>query len=114
MGGGNWHVNDYKYPPKLYYVVYGGVVSIALYLFLKSKKTLCEHSLFLFIAHNTIWIYLYHIPFVQLTGLIFSEWYVRYPIVYVSATIVCMLQTKMVDILSERYGKKSFYKYLKG
>lgn len=98
----------------MHYVVYGAIVSIALYLFLINRKTLHSHKLPLFIARNTIWIYLYHIPFVQLTGLAFSEWYIRYPIVYAGAVFVCLLQTKAVAVLTKRYGDKAFYRYLKG
>jgi len=109
-----WLVNNYKYPPRLYYVTYGSLMSVLLLLLLSSKRQLVGYSLPMFIARNTIWIYLWHIPFIQLTGRVFQEWYIRYPIVYICATVICYFQVKIVESLIKKHGEKPFYKYLKG
>lgn len=114
-GGGNfWQVSSFKYPPQLYYVMYGVVMSILMYLIFEGKVLERGNSQLLFIARNTIWIYLWHIPFVQITGLFLHEWYLRYVIVYFGAVMMCFLQTTTIGFLRNKYGAKSFYKFLIG
>lgn len=113
-GGQWWLVNNYKYPPRLYYVTFGSVMSLLLLLLFRSKRQLVGYALPMFIARNTIWIYLWHIPFIQLTGRLFQEWFIRYPIAYICATAICYFQVRIVEFLMKRHGHKSFFKYLKG
>ena len=58
----------YKYPPQSYYLIYGAAVSVILWFCknLINKIILaCKlSSLALFVGQNTIWIYLWHMPFV--------------------------------------------------
>lgn len=115
IGKDFWLVNNYKYPPQFYYIVYGALMSMIIYAIIcrtEQVKRFGNYPIPLFIAQNTIWIYLYHIPFVQLTGLVFHDWYIRYPIVYICAVCACFLQVTIVDRLAKRKQRK-IYKYLK-
>ena len=107
-----WLVNNYKYPPRMYYLLYGSFMSVFLFLLHKSIARWGGMPCALFVASHSMWIYLYHIPFIHLTGLFFSSWYIRFPLVYLGAAIMCYVQIKAIEHLISRYGYKPFYKYL--
>lgn len=65
--------------------------------------------LLLFIGQNTIWIYLYHIPLIQATGMMSLPYIARYLIVYGIATVIVYIQ----NLLVYRY-KFPFHKYFIG
>lgn len=58
---------DYKYPPRTYYLVYGIFISVILWISKKHWIHIFDCKLFRFIGENTIWIYLWHIPFALLS-----------------------------------------------
>lgn len=107
------HVNNYKYPPQTYFITYGIMMSLFIYAILK-KNIFNYPRLFLLIGQNTIWIYLWHIPLIQLTGLFDINWITRYMIVYVLSVSVCMFQVFVVAKLEIKYPGNKFLKYLKG
>lgn len=70
----------FKYPPRFYYLSYALFVSVFLWLF--SEKLYCFvvkirfESVVLFVANNSIWVYLWHIPFVGLFKYnVFVNWF---------------------------------------
>lgn len=107
------HINNYKYPPQTYFIAYGSMMSIFVYAILK-KYSFNYPRIFLLIGQNTIWIYLWHIPLIQLTGLFDINWIIRYIIVYILSISVCMLQVFVVAKLEIKYPYNKFLKYLKG
>jgi len=70
---------SFKYPPRIYYLSYAGFVSVFLWIFSEGlysivKKARLEKFVF-FIANNSIWVYLWHIPFIGLFDFnVFLNW----------------------------------------
>lgn len=97
MGGGSIQINNYKYPPRAIFLLYGIALSIISFFIIKFiLKHVKINKIFLFIAQNTIWIYLYHIPLIQLTGLLHIHWLLRYIFVYFIATAIVLVQNVIV------------------
>lgn len=109
---GTWLVMQrFKYPPQLYYLLWGCVVSTLLWATKEYWTRALDWRWIYFIAQNTIWIYLWHIPFVYLADEYFAEvnWAIRLIFIYTSATLVFCLQNRIVDIIGERGGDKRGY-----
>lgn len=111
----NWlSFNNFKYPPQAYFLLYGIVMSLICYLLLNRCNLHKYLSIFTFIGCNTIWIYLYHIPLVQLTGKLGMPWHIRYLTVYLIAFLLCWLQVKLVNFLQSRYNWAIHLNFMKG
>lgn len=113
QNGSIW-VNDYKYPPRLYFMAYGAVASVACFLAMRSKLLRRKVSLVTFIGQNTIWIYLWHIPLIQLTGMLHLAWYVRFLLVYMLSVVVVRAQVALVNHWQHTHKNLTLLKYLKG
>lgn len=104
----------FKYPPQAYYLLYGIVGSLILYIIIVRMKLYKYLEIFSFIGCNTIWIFLYHTPIIQvLTKFTSLEWYVKYFIAYSVATALCVIQVKIVNIIQNRYGNNKLSYILK-
>lgn len=103
----------YKFPPQSLFILYGVIVSWLLWnvvrLFSFSDGML--KSFILFVGQNTIWIYLFHIPFVYYLGEQVEQWWLRFIFIYVISIILCFSKNKVLDLYLERY---SWVSYLKG
>lgn len=108
----------FKYPPQAYYLLYGIVGTLILYMIIVKMRLYKYLEIFSFIGCNTIWIFLYHTPIIQvLTKFTNFDWWVKYIITYSLATLLCFIQIKIVDAIQNRYGKNKLsymLKYLKG
>lgn len=107
-------INALKYPPQTYFLFYGLFVSLVCYKTC-SYMHLDKHlpAICRFIGMNSIWIYLYHIPLVQITGTSALPWWIRYFLVYAIAVIICYIQVRIVQRLRLRHDR-AIYKYLEG
>lgn len=116
MGGGNILVmNEFKYPPQAYYILYGIAASLGCYYLVQRFYSNRRFAICEFIGMNTIWIYLYHIPLVQFTGQLGLHWCVQYIVVYGLAVSCVGIQLKLIGQLQSRLNCSSTYlKYLKG
>lgn len=115
IGGGNYLMfNNFKYPPQAYYIFYGIFVSLFSYILIIRCNIYKALTIFSFVGCNTIWIYLYHIPIIQLTGHIGLPWFVRYIVVYVLAFSLCYIQVTIVNILQKKYEWAAKLNFLKG
>lgn len=113
-GGGVLNIQGSKYPPQAYFLFFGVLMSLLCYavcFYMKLGNGI--YRLFRFIGMNTIWIYLYHIPFIQLTGKMSMHWSLRYIIVYAFSVVMCYVQICLVNKLSA-YRDRKIYRYLKG
>lgn len=97
---------NFKYPPSLYYFSYAIFISFYLWrygeqikFFLKRIKLL---SIALFVANHSIWIYLWHICFINI---IHKNFIVRYFLVYIAAICVTCFQVKIVKCFILPYVK---------
>ena len=120
---GSWlSFQQYKYPPALYFLIYGVLMSAFLWMTAKVWTKVLDNSLFTFIGRNTIWIYLWHIPFVNLVvsskrcAALFADWSLvgKYAFVYLCALGVFGLQYWLVSLAERRWPKNFITKYFKG
>lgn len=108
-------LNDYKYPPRLYFLIYGLFVSSFLWMLLRKRKISFLSRISNFVGSGTIWIYLLHIPFVHVVFYFDIEmWWIRYIIVYIGTVSLYIVQYKIVDILGQKHPQIRILKYLKG
>lgn len=107
---------NYKYPPHSYFIIYGIICSLILYAIpfdrIKSKKV---QDLIAYISTNSMWIYLWHIPFVVLGNSVKNigdYWVFKWLFCYIFAIIITFIQAKVVKML-ERGHSSAIIKYLK-
>jgi fucose 4-O-acetylase-like acetyltransferase len=88
---------DFKYPPQIYYLSYAIGISGILWLSSDAIVTMLKSTRLYpavqFIAQNSIWIYLWHIPLIQVFNLPF---YFKYPVVFAVAYILTFIQVWLV------------------
>ncbi len=88
----------HKYPPTMYYFSYAVVVSCIAWAFsgqileIVSKSKLIKQAL-MFMAENSIWIYLWHIPLLKLID---ANMFVKYVLVFTVAVCITALQVFLV------------------
>jgi len=100
---------EFKYPPSIYYLSYALAVSLFLWLIsdriVTAVKQLGIYEPVMFIAQNTIWIYLWHIPLIEIINL---EFYIKYPIVFALASCIAFVQIYLVKkVLIPRLSSQS-------
>ena len=88
----------FKYPPSYYYVSYAIFVAVGLFIISESifkVLTILKLKLLIeFISNNSIWIYLWHIPFIMLLPL--DNFLLRYIVVYSCSLIATFIQVTIV------------------
>jgi fucose 4-O-acetylase-like acetyltransferase len=88
---------NFKYPPRIYYLSYSIFIIVSTWmgsqLIIKLFDKIKISKYVFFIAQNSIWIYLWHIPFVEIFILPF---YTKYLLVYGVATAITFLQVYIV------------------
>ena len=113
---GTWlSMQPWKYPPRLYFLLWGTTVSAVLWSLRRYWTGLLSCRLVLFVGQNTIWLYLWHIPFAkQIEASMAGCWWgFRLLTVYAISLVLCSIQYRIVDALAKRTGS-GFLKYLKG
>ena len=106
-----------KYPPQLYFLVWGMFISGILWFTRKWWTKVMYNRFFTFIGQNTIWIYLWHIPFVNIVVKgPFDAWHPlwKYIFVYVAALCIYALQYKIVGMVRKRWPNNVITKYFVG
>lgn len=106
-----------KYPPQLYFLAWGMFISGILWFTRKWWTKVMDNRLFTFIGQNTIWIYLWHIPFVNIVVKgPFDAWHPlwKYIFVYVTALCIYALQYKIVGMVRKRWPNNVITKYFVG
>lgn len=93
----------YKYPPFGYYLIYGLFVSVILWLIRPSQDNDITAKSPLFVGRNTIWIYIWHIPFVTVFNLMFDNWILKWLLVFFCAVGVYYIQYQFAKKLKKRY-----------
>lgn len=87
---------EFKYPPSAYYLSYAIAVSGVVWRLSSIGPRLVENKLVAFMAQNSLWIYLWHIPFLEIGGL---PIFLRYPMILGGATAMVWLQQKGLEKL---------------
>ena len=89
-----------KYPPSIYYFSYALFVSSLLWIYSEKIEYLFEKinikNGVLFIASNSIWIYLWHIPLIKN---IHTHYVLKFFIVYIAAVVITYVQISLVSYL---------------
>lgn len=99
---------QYKYPPRFFFLIYGICVSVSFYYFRAFFSRFCYNKILVFMGQNTIWIYLWHIVFLEIT--IYNyHWLIDWFLIFVFSFIVFYIQYKLVFLLK----KKRNYRVLK-
>lgn len=87
----------FKYPPSLYYLTYALTASSVLWLMaekiVKISRWLKIIKPILFVAQNSIWVYLWHIPLIEIVQL---PYYFKYLVVFFSAAVITFVQVYLV------------------
>lgn len=94
---GGIYINNYKYPPRALFLLYGAIMSfLSVEVVTIFIRKIHIPKFLIFIGQNTIWIYLYHIPLIQLTGMMSLPYSVRYLTVYALAAFIVYIQNLVV------------------
>ena len=88
-------------------------MSVVLYAMVYQKERERLNPIVRFVGCNSIWIYLWHIPFVTVTAKMDMEWWIRYVVVYVCALVVYSIQMLLLKKLKARFNYRIF-NYLEG
>lgn len=101
---GTWvQTQNYKYPPTTYYLSYALAASFFVWLSTPSILARIEKTKFMnfvsFVGQNSIWIYLWHIPFL---GLYSAPFWAKYPLVLSSASLFAYLQLLLTKCLAAK------------
>lgn len=106
----------HKYPPTIYYFSYAIFMSFLAWILVPCAEKMISYFKLvklavMFIAENSIWIYLWHIPLIKLvhTGLV-----LKYVIVFVLAALSTLIQVWLVkNILVKNISHEGSIKNLK-
>ncbi|MGQ7470459.1 acyltransferase family protein [Streptococcus suis] len=109
--------NIMKYPFRLYYLSYGFSITGFLYL---SRKFL-EYFLkkiepqIMFISSNSLWIYLFHIPFVIYLSKYYSSlnWGVKFLLALFSSILIVLIKNLIITYIG-KFNKTKLLEYFKG
>ncbi|MDI1298420.1 acyltransferase [Methylotenera sp.] len=100
--GGFKQTQEFKYPPTSYYFSYALFVGASLWIFSERLYAytveLRLNRLVLFIAQNSIWIYMWHIPLIRAVHLV---WFIKFPITILGATLITYCQVLFVTKILE-------------
>lgn len=112
MQGNPPHIYPYKYPPRSVYLLYGVNIAVWLYWFMNKieKQGWLSFSRIALgggkIGQNTIWIYFWHIPFVNFVNEYIGIWEIRY-IVILCLSISCFaIQYILVNDFNNPFLKR--------
>lgn len=103
-------ITDYKYPPRIYFITYGIVLSL---IFLRTFKKFLplnfKGSVILsFIGSNTIWIYLWHIPVQEIINSFNLHWIFKWPTLVIISCAIFYVQYIVVNKFFPLKIKKYF------
>lgn len=98
----------YKSPPHPYYIVYGSLVASSLWVANRYWVDLCKLKLPIFIGQNTIWLYLWHMPFALFATVFMHVWYIKYLFVYSAALFVFSIQYTVVKKINLKFFSTYF------
>lgn len=113
--GGFVQTQDYKYPPSLYYLAYAMSASILIWVFSGQIWKVVElakvKDFVLFVAQNSLWIYLWHIPIAQFLEINFL---LKYLVAFTVPVVIVFIQVQFVqNVLMSKIHNKAIQKNLK-
>ena len=111
-----YNTNFMKYPFRTYYLGYAiGMSGFLILLFRSEKLTrIFNNSLVTFISSHSLWIYLWHILFVEISKGFHIAWELRFVAVVLCTLLVTFFQPRLVNWLEHRHILTTFTDILKG
>ncbi len=107
----------FKYPPRIYFLSYGVFMSILL-IEIASRKHLqvYDNKLVTFIGKSTLWIYLWHILFLNLFDWfgVLKCWWIRFIILVLLSCVVTFVQNAILDMLDKNNMFRSWMSVFRG
>lgn len=107
---------NYKYPPSVYYISYALVISLILYLLVSEKCSNLNLKFIYFVTKNSLWFYFWHILFVNIRNIKFSNlnWIIAYIVTIICTSIMTYIQFKVVRKIEKKFGKNLLTNIFKG
>lgn len=112
---------SFKYPPHGLFIAYGVACSISLFLLLRSFPSLASIVIFCpasrkiveYISRRTIWIYLWHIPMLDIVFYAnIQSWMIRWAVVSSGACLLVFLQVRIVKLIAYHMRSKQISSFL--
>ena len=100
----------YKFPPRPYFIIYGSLVSIILWSTRDLWGILSKGHFVSFVGQNTLWIYLWHMPFALFATVFINNWVISYFFVY----LIALLSFRIQYLIVKKLNKPLLNKYLLG
>jgi hypothetical protein len=121
---GGLPINDFKYPPQLLFILYGCIMPLVIWkarkIFkvqnIENMSNFSKYSLafLVFVGQNTLWLYLWHIPFVLIANKIIVNFILRYVFVLLLTVLVTKIQVHFAEKYESKNGFFKYMSYLKG
>lgn len=105
VGFNNWLFDpqSFKYPPRSIYLVYGILISIALWILKPIAAPYTRNYVIKYLSENSMWIYLWHIIpvfLIEIIGLQYSTpWILRFFIILINAILLNVLYHFVIKAL---------------
>lgn len=110
-------IEIYKYPPRLYYISYGLMISLLLVWIFNGKckernisDIVCERFTFItWLSKNSLWIYYWHLLYLSLFRFILAKvsllnkWFILYAIVLIFSIVTTFVLNYMKKVLKARF-----------
>lgn len=95
---------QYKYPPTIYFISFSLTITWVIYIVLHSTKIENLNQIIKFVASNTIWIYLWHIPAVEFfkSSPVNYNFIIKYIVTILLATFITYLQILLVNKITKK------------
>lgn len=95
----------HKYPPTIYYFSYAIFISCLAWLSVSHIEKIINYfkpvkCVVMFIAGNSIWIYLWHIPFLKI---LYADFVIKYVVVFMLAILSTFIQVWFVKNILVKY-----------
>lgn len=111
------NIDMYKYPPRLYYISYGLVISLLLVLFfnvnikeITISEIICQKfKCIQWLSKNSLWIYYWHMLYLSLFKFllervsILNKWFILYTIVLMFSIITTIIVNFIKNMLKTRF-----------
>lgn len=108
------NTNYMKYPFRIYYLSYALFVSSILIIIFRNKTItgFIYNTIIGFVSRHSLWIYLWHILFLQIFK--FKYWILNYSLIIVFSLMIVYVQDKTIKILETKGVKREILKIFEG
>lgn len=106
-----------KYPPHAYYLLWGCLISILLWTSRRIWMPVLDWRFVNWIGRNTIWIYIWHTPFVCDVTQAYMKgchWSLRFAVLAVAGIGLYAIQYTVVQAIARKYPDARILKYFAG